>query len=133
MIEELQTARRLGGWSQRTLAGRIGVDAQAIKRLENGIGSVPALIAVMTGLDLRLNTLGTGKIGNRLRRIRAQGGQNCFVAAISCSGLAVWHLPHFAEGSPFAFRLPAVADARCFISSTPGKATIVRQNPGAIR
>lgn len=61
MIEELRNARRLAGWSQKTLAGRIGGDAQTIKRLEKGVGSVPTLIAAMTALDFRLTGLGPGK------------------------------------------------------------------------
>ncbi len=61
MIEELREARRSAGWSQRTLAARIGVDAQTIKRLEQGIGSMPNLIAAMAVLDFRLTGLGPGK------------------------------------------------------------------------
>lgn len=61
MISELREARRLIGWSQRTLAGRIGVDAQTIKRLEQGVGSVGTLIAVMAALDFRLTGLGPGR------------------------------------------------------------------------
>ena len=51
----------MSGWSQRTLADRINVDAQTIKRLEKGIGSVPTLIAAMMALDFRLTGLGPGK------------------------------------------------------------------------
>lgn len=61
LIEELRDARRSAGWSQRTLAARIGVDAQTIKRLEQGIGSMPNLIATMAALDFRLTGLGPGK------------------------------------------------------------------------
>lgn len=61
MIEELREARRSAGWSQRTLAGRIAVDVQTIKRLERGVGSVQTLIAVMAALDFRLTGLGPGK------------------------------------------------------------------------
>lgn len=61
MIGELRDARRSAGWSQKTLAARIGVDAQTIKRLEQGIGSVPKLIAAMAALDFRLTGLGPGK------------------------------------------------------------------------
>jgi transcriptional regulator with XRE-family HTH domain len=74
LIEQLKLARRSAGWSQRTLAERIGVDAQTIKRLENGVGSMPTLIAVMTVLDFRLTGLGPGKTlaeqlrGRRRRR-----------------------------------------------------------------
>lgn len=61
MIDELREARRLAGWSQRTLADRLGVDAQAIKRLEKGIGSVSTLISAMTALDFQLTGLGPGR------------------------------------------------------------------------
>lgn len=37
------------------------MDAQSVKRLEVGVGSVPTLIAVMTALDFRLTGLGPGK------------------------------------------------------------------------
>jgi transcriptional regulator with XRE-family HTH domain len=60
LLSELRAARLSAGWSQRTLAVRIGVDAQAIKRLEKGVGSVPTLIAVMAALDFRLTGLGAG-------------------------------------------------------------------------
>lgn len=71
MIEELREARRLAGWSQKTLAGRIGVDAQAIKRLEKGVGSVPTLVAAMTALDFRLTGLGPGRtLPEQLRACR---------------------------------------------------------------
>jgi len=71
LIEELREARRLVGWSQRTLAGRIGVGAQVIKRLENGIGSVPTLMAAMTALDFRLTGLAPGKtLPEQLRATR---------------------------------------------------------------
>ena len=43
------------------MAERIGVDAQAIKRLEKNVGSMPTLIAAMTALDFRLTGLGVGK------------------------------------------------------------------------
>lgn len=61
LIKELREARRSAGWSQRTLADRIGVDVQVIKRLEKGVGSVIALIAVMAALEFRLTGLGRGK------------------------------------------------------------------------
>ncbi|WP_082451319.1 DNA N-6-adenine-methyltransferase [Sphingomonas sp. Leaf30] len=61
LIHELRDARRTSGWSQRTLADRIGVEAQTIKRLEKGIGSVPTLIAAMAALDFRLTGLAAGK------------------------------------------------------------------------
>jgi len=61
LIGELRDARRQAGWSQRTLAGRIGVDSQTIKRLEQGIGSVTTMVAAMTALDFRLTGLTPGK------------------------------------------------------------------------
>lgn len=61
MIDELRDARRSAGWSQKTLAARIGVDAQAIKRLEKGVGSVVTLNSAMTALDFQLTGLGPGK------------------------------------------------------------------------
>jgi ribosome-binding protein aMBF1 (putative translation factor) len=45
MIEHLREAHRSADWSQRALAIRIGVDAQAVKRLESGVGSVATLTA----------------------------------------------------------------------------------------
>jgi len=55
------------------LAERIGVDAQTIKRLEKGVGSVPTLMAAMTALDFRLTGLGPGTAlpeQLRLRRLK---------------------------------------------------------------
>jgi len=57
LLKELHEARRLAGWSQRTLAERVDVDAQTIKRLEKGVGSVGTLIMVMGALDFRLTGL----------------------------------------------------------------------------
>jgi transcriptional regulator with XRE-family HTH domain len=83
MIEQLQEARRSAGWSQRTLAIRIGVEAQAIKRLESGVGSVATLTAAMTALDrvatrarLSRTTIaslerGGGSVGSLLRLLAA--------------------------------------------------------------
>lgn len=60
LISELKAARLTAGWSQRTLADRVGVDAQAIKRLENSVGSLSVLLAVMEALDFRLSGVGAG-------------------------------------------------------------------------
>jgi transcriptional regulator with XRE-family HTH domain len=60
VIDQIREARLTAGWSQRTLAVRIGVDAQTIKRLEKGVGSVPTLIDAMAALDFRLTGLGPG-------------------------------------------------------------------------
>lgn len=70
MIEELRLARRSEGWSQTTLANRIGVDAQTIKRMEKGVGSVKTLIAAMAALDFRLTGLGPGSALPEQLRIR---------------------------------------------------------------
>ncbi|WP_442678327.1 DNA N-6-adenine-methyltransferase [Sphingomonas sp. ASY06-1R] len=72
MIKEIREARRSAGWSQKALAGRIGVDAQAIKRLENGVGSVPNLLAVMAELNFCLTGLGPGKTLPEQLRARRQ-------------------------------------------------------------
>lgn len=72
MIDELREALRLAGWSQRTLADRLGVDAQAIKRLEKGIGSVSTLISAMTALDFQLTGLGSGRSLPQQLRARRQ-------------------------------------------------------------
>ena len=49
------------GLSRRALAERIDhVDAQTIKRLESGIGTVATLVAVMKALDFRLTGMGPG-------------------------------------------------------------------------
>lgn len=48
LLSALATARKTMGWSQRTMAERIGVDPQTIKRLEAGVGSASTLTAVMT-------------------------------------------------------------------------------------
>lgn len=61
LIHELRDVRRASGWSQRTLADRIGVNAQTVKRLEKGIGSVPTLIAAMAALDFRLTGFAAAK------------------------------------------------------------------------
>ena len=72
MIEELKAARRSAGWSQRTLAERIGVDAQTIKRLENGVGSVATLVTVLAALDFQLTGLPPG----RTMAARLQAGRH---------------------------------------------------------
>lgn len=71
MIEEMREARRAAGWSQQTLAKRLGVDSQSIKRLEKGVGSVRTLVMAMTALDFRLTGLGAGKtLHQQLRATR---------------------------------------------------------------
>jgi transcriptional regulator with XRE-family HTH domain len=61
LLEEMKAARLAVGLTRRSLAERIGLTAQAIKRLEDGIGSVATLTAVLKELDFRLVGLGPGK------------------------------------------------------------------------
>lgn len=71
LIQNLRTARRSVGLTQKALGERIAVDAQTIKRLEKGVGSVTTLTAVMEALDFRLTGLGSGDtLGEQLRRRR---------------------------------------------------------------
>jgi transcriptional regulator with XRE-family HTH domain len=75
LISDLIIARRSAGWSQRTLADRIGLSAQVIKRLEQGVGSVTTLVAVMAALDFRLIGLGPGRtLAEQLRAARQKRG-----------------------------------------------------------
>jgi transcriptional regulator with XRE-family HTH domain len=83
MLEQLQKARRSAGWSQRTLAIRIGAEAQAIKRLESGVGSVATLTAVMTALNFRLTGIGPGRevheqLNNRRRKLGLIARPGCY-------------------------------------------------------
>lgn len=71
LVDDLKEARRSGGWSQRTLAKRIGVQPQAILRLEQGVGSVATLIRVMDALDFHLIGIGPGStLAEQLRLCR---------------------------------------------------------------
>jgi transcriptional regulator with XRE-family HTH domain len=73
LIDELRTARRSAGWSQATLGKRVGVDAQTIKRIEQGRGSVKTLVKLMAALNFRLSGLGKGKtLAAQLRNKRGK-------------------------------------------------------------
>jgi len=75
LIDELRKARRSAGWSQRTLAERVGVDPQTIKRLEKGTGSVAILSTVMEALDFYLTGVGPGNaLPDQLRARRRRLG-----------------------------------------------------------
>lgn len=88
MIDELKAVRQSEGWSQRTLADRIGVDAQTVKRLENGVGSVENLVAAMDALDFRPTGLGLGAtLADQLRGRRRARSLSLDKAA-SLAGLA---------------------------------------------
>ena len=82
LIEELKLARKTAGWSQLTLAQRVGIDVQSIKRMEKGVGSVSTLVAVMDALDFRITGLGSeGKMAARLRDRRRGRGMSIETAA----------------------------------------------------
>lgn len=88
LIDDLRAARKAAGWSQRTLAERIGVDPQTIKRLEAGVGSAATLAAVMTALDFRLTGLGPGTtLGEQLKRRRTKRSLSVSYVALR-SGLS---------------------------------------------
>ncbi|MGB7408236.1 MAG: DNA N-6-adenine-methyltransferase [Pontixanthobacter sp.] len=71
LLNEIQKARRSMGWSQKTLANRIGADAQTIKRLEKGIGSLASLIKAMQALEFQLAGVGPGRtVPEQLRNRR---------------------------------------------------------------
>jgi len=71
LIDDLRAARQEKGWLQRTLAERSGASAQAIFRLERGIGSTSTLEAAMQALDFRLTGIGPGKsLADQLRNRR---------------------------------------------------------------
>lgn len=74
-MHQIREARRQSGWTQRVLAERAGVSAQALKRLEKGIGSTRTLMAVMQALDFRLTGLSSGdSLGEQLRIQRKKRG-----------------------------------------------------------
>ena len=83
LIAALVEARRSSGVSQSTLAARIGLPLQKIKRLERGVGSVETLAAVMAATDFRLTGLGPGKsLGEKLRASRLKRGWTLEKAAL---------------------------------------------------
>ncbi|QBM75885.1 helix-turn-helix domain-containing protein [Sphingomonas sp. AAP5] len=88
MIDELREARRSAGWSQRTLASRVGVEPQTIKRLEGGVGSVRTLVAVMAALDFHLAGLGPGKTLSEQLLTRRRARSMTLEAAAMKTGLS---------------------------------------------
>ena len=71
LINDLRTARRQSDLTQKSLALRVGLSPQMILRLEQGVGSMATLVAVMKALDFRLTGLGPGAtIGEQLRNRR---------------------------------------------------------------
>lgn len=73
--DDLRTARRDKGWTQKTLADHAGVSEQAIYRLERGIGSVATLDVVMAALEFRLTGIGPGRtLAEQLRARRIKRG-----------------------------------------------------------
>ena len=88
MIEKLREARRSAGWSQRVLAERIGANPQAIKRLEQGIGSVAVLTAAMSVLNFQLTGLGPGKTLSAQLRARRRKLSLSLTEASAKTGLS---------------------------------------------
>lgn len=75
LINDLRSARRQNGLTQRMLASRVGLSPQMILRLEQGVGSMATLVAVMKALDFRLTGLGPGAtIGEQMRNRRLKQG-----------------------------------------------------------
>lgn len=88
LLQELQAARRSSGLTRRALAGRVGVDAQSIKRLEAGVGTVRTLITVMAALDFHLMGIGPGaslpeQLRNRRRKMSLSTGRLAQRAGLS--------------------------------------------------
>lgn len=68
LLTELREARRSCGRSQASLAAKLEVKPQKIKRLEAGVGSVPMLVEAMAALDFQLIGIGPGRtLGDQLR------------------------------------------------------------------
>ena len=88
LLDDLKLARRSAGWSQRTLAERVGVDVQAIKRLEKGVGTVATLVAAMRALDFRLTGVGPGPVLPEQLRSRRLGRSMSLDAAAARSRLS---------------------------------------------
>ena len=71
LLTELREARRSCGQSQASLAAKLDVKPQMIKRLEAGVGSVPILVEAMAALDFQLIGIGPGQtLGDQLRECR---------------------------------------------------------------
>jgi transcriptional regulator with XRE-family HTH domain len=71
LTDDLRAARRDKGLTQKTLADRVGANAQVIMRLEQGIGSVNTLNAAMDALEFRLIGIGPGStLSEQLRNRR---------------------------------------------------------------
>ena len=68
LLNELREARRSCGLSQASLAAKLDVKPQMIKRLEAGVGSVHLLVDAMAALDFQLIGIGPGRtMGDQLR------------------------------------------------------------------
>lgn len=85
---DLRATRRSRGLSQSALGELVGVDRQAIARLECGIGSVALLLRVMGELDYHLSGLARGarldeQLRNRRQRLRISQGEVARRAGVS--------------------------------------------------
>ncbi len=71
MLKKLQAARRSSGLTRLALGIRVGTDAQTIKRLEAGVGTLRTLIIVMAALNFHLTGIGPGaSLSDQLRHRR---------------------------------------------------------------
>lgn len=82
LVAELIIARRASGWSQRTLANRIGTSTQSVRRMEKGVGSVSTVIAAMSALKFQPTGIGPGAtLHERLRGRRRRLGMSIAMTA----------------------------------------------------
>jgi transcriptional regulator with XRE-family HTH domain len=93
LIDALKQTRRSAGWSQRTLAARIGIDVQKVKRLESGIGAISTLLVMMSALDFDLTGIGQGKalseqLRNRQHKLKLSLDELAARAAMSRTTIA---------------------------------------------
>ena len=66
-LKEARVAQRL---SREELATRAGLNVPTVKRLEQGVGSIPNLVAVMAVLDFHLSGLGRGATISQQAEVR---------------------------------------------------------------
>ena len=77
LLTEFKEARSSCGWSQASLAAKLEVKPQKIKRLEAGVGSVPMMVEAMAALDFQLIGIGPGRtLGDQLRGRRQKKGHS---------------------------------------------------------
>lgn len=72
LAREIRAARRGQGLTQQDVADRSGLDRQAIKRLESGIGSAANFSKVMAAVDFHLVGVGAGRTLSEQLKARRQ-------------------------------------------------------------